>query len=197
MSGSGAHARGVADRLAALAYAVTGAQLPIGLRAWDGSEAGSAAGPLLVLRDRAVFRRLLWHPNELGLAQAYVAGELDIDGDLTEGLRLMWHQVHQARRSGRGIGPRSALKAAALAVQIGAVGRRPAAPLAPANPSGTVHSRERDRAVVSYHYDLSNEFYRFLLDPRWPTPARTGRLTNRATAWPTRNTTSSRSSAGS
>ena len=30
---------------------------------------------------------MLWHPGELGLAQAYVTGELDVDGDLTEGLR--------------------------------------------------------------------------------------------------------------
>jgi cyclopropane-fatty-acyl-phospholipid synthase len=81
----------VAGRLAPLAAALFGGSLPVRLRAWDGSEAGPAGTPVLVLRSRQALRRLLWHPGELGLAQAYVAGELDVDGDLTEGLRAVWH----------------------------------------------------------------------------------------------------------
>ena len=54
--------------------------LPVRLRAWDGSEAGPADAPVVVLRSRRALRRLLWQPGELGLAQAYVTGELDVDG---------------------------------------------------------------------------------------------------------------------
>ena len=45
-----------------------GGELPVRLRAWDGSEAGPATGPVLVLHSRQALRRLLWHPGELGLA---------------------------------------------------------------------------------------------------------------------------------
>ena len=68
-----------------------GGDLPVRLRAWDGTEAGPGrrAHPWS-LRSPLALRRLLWHPGELGLAQAYVTGELDVDGDLDEGLRQVW-----------------------------------------------------------------------------------------------------------
>ncbi len=75
------------------------------LRAWDGSEAGPAGGPTLVLRSRQALRRLLWHPGELGLAQAYVTGELDVDGDLTEGLRSVWRAIRERGLSGARLSP--------------------------------------------------------------------------------------------
>jgi cyclopropane-fatty-acyl-phospholipid synthase len=81
---------GVAAVLAPVAERFLGGELPVRLRAWDGSEAGPPGGPVLVLRSKQALRRLLWHPGELGLAQAYVTGELDVDGDITEGLRAVW-----------------------------------------------------------------------------------------------------------
>ena len=64
-----------------------GRRLPVRLRAWDGSEAGPADAPVLVVRSPRALSRILWRPGELGLARAYVSGDLDVDGDLTEGLR--------------------------------------------------------------------------------------------------------------
>jgi cyclopropane-fatty-acyl-phospholipid synthase len=81
---------GAAHRLAALAEETLGTTLPVRLRAWDGSEAGPADGPVVVVRSRRALRRLLWEPGELGLAQAYVTGELDIEGDLGHALRTLW-----------------------------------------------------------------------------------------------------------
>ncbi|MCZ4609220.1 SAM-dependent methyltransferase, partial [Streptomyces sp. Lzd4kr] len=81
---------GVAHRLAALAGEALGGPLPVRLRAWDGSEAGPADGPVAVVRSRRALRRLLWAPGELGLAQAYVTGDLDVEGDLAQALRIMW-----------------------------------------------------------------------------------------------------------
>src|SRR5487761_1753028 len=78
---------GTAHRLALLAERFARGPLPVRLRAWDGSEAGPADAPAVVLRSPQALRRLLWHPGELGVAQAYVAGELDVEGDVTEGLR--------------------------------------------------------------------------------------------------------------
>jgi cyclopropane-fatty-acyl-phospholipid synthase len=154
---------GVAGALAGLAAGLLG-ELPVRIRAWDGSEAGPADAPVLVLRARAALRRLLWRPNELGLAQAYITGEIDVEGDLADGFRRVWRRV----RSGDARGVLSArqwLQAIALALRLGVVGRRPTAPLVQAKLSGTVHSRERDRAAITYHYDLSNDFYRLILDP--------------------------------
>lgn len=154
--------RGAAPALARLAEPLFGGELPVRLRAWDGSEAGPAGAPVVVLRHRRALRRLLWSPGELGLAQAYVAGELDVEGDLAEGFRRVW----QVARSRGLAGGRPDLRAALLtAARYGVLGPRPQAPASQARLQGRLHSLLRDRAAISHHYDLSNEFYALLLDP--------------------------------
>ncbi len=151
---------GVAVRVVKLVERLFGAPFPVGLRAWDGSRAGAADGPCVVLRSRRALRHVLWQPGELGLARAYVSGDLDVEGDLAEGLSRFW-RLGGAPAPGAGRWPR--IVAAALA--LGAVGPRPPRPAAEARLSGRTHTRRRDRAAVAHHYDLSNEFYRLLLDP--------------------------------
>ena len=85
-----AAAGGAAGLLLPLIEQLFRGDLPLRVRAWDGSEAGPAGAPVLVLRSRQALRRIMWHPGELGIAQAYVTGELDVEGDLTEGLRSVW-----------------------------------------------------------------------------------------------------------
>lgn len=75
-----------------------GAKMPVGVQAWDGSCAGPLDGPCVVLRSSRALRHVLWQPGELGLARAYVTGDLDVDGDLAEGPRP---PVAEARLSGR------------------------------------------------------------------------------------------------
>src|SRR6476646_9640166 len=68
----------VADRLTqALAVVLGVDRLPLRLRAWDDSTAGPEGAPEVVVRSPQAVRRLIWAPGELGLARAYVAGELD------------------------------------------------------------------------------------------------------------------------
>lgn len=155
---------GAAQRLAALAEQALGGPLPVRLRTWDGSETGPADAPVVVVRSRRALRRLLWQPGELGLAQAYVTGELDVEGDLAQGLRAMWAAVRE-----RGLhAPRLSLadwtRTVAGSVRLGAVGPRPPAPVNQARLRGSLHSKGRDQAAISHHYDLSNDFYRLLLD---------------------------------
>ncbi|WP_251069251.1 hypothetical protein [Streptomyces sp. ISL-96] len=83
----------VADRLLPLLGRCIPGPVPVRLRAWDGSEAGPPGGPLVVLRSRPALRRLLWRPDELGLAEAYSAGEIDVTGELAAGLSAVWQQV--------------------------------------------------------------------------------------------------------
>lgn len=84
-----------APRLAALAETLLGAPVPVRIRAWDGS-GGPSTGPTLVLNHRRALRRMLWKPGELGLARAWVAGELTVEGDLFELLDrvagLLWER---------------------------------------------------------------------------------------------------------
>ena len=165
-----------ADAATTIAWAASraGVDLPVRVRAWDGSEAGPADGPVVVLRSPLALRRALWRPGELGLARAYVSGDLDVEGDLTEGLRLAWNAIRSAQpgraavgRSGWGPGRwADAVSASALAAsRLGVLGRPPLPPECEIRHSGRAHSRARDRAVIAGHYDLPVSFFRLILDP--------------------------------
>jgi cyclopropane-fatty-acyl-phospholipid synthase len=88
------------------------------LRCWDGSEfvppGDPAASPVVELRSPDAVRRLLWHPGELGAAQAYVTGELDVlevDGwDLDKALTHSFAVA--AERGLSGAPPRSSRRCA-------------------------------------------------------------------------------------
>ena len=77
----------IAAQLANLIEGVLGAPPPVRLRAWDGSEAGAVedpTAPVVIVRRRRALRRLLWSPGELGLARAFVSGDLDFEGDIAD-----------------------------------------------------------------------------------------------------------------
>ncbi|HMM95078.1 cyclopropane-fatty-acyl-phospholipid synthase family protein [Phycicoccus sp.] len=158
---------GVASRIEAALRPLLAGPLPVRLRAWDGSEAGSAEGMLVELRSPQALTRLLWHPGELGAAQAYVTGELEVHGDIGDALDLVRETV-----AARSVPPLTPARVARLlpdlvrlAKDTGALARPPAPPATQAVVKGRLHSLARDRASISHHYDLSNEFYEFLLDP--------------------------------
>jgi len=163
-------ARPAAAGTIAWAASQAGVVLPVRLRAWDGSESGPAGTPVLVLRSPRALRRILWRPGELGLARAYVSGDLDVEGDLTEGLRRAWGAAGGARSGGvrPGWGPArlaGAASAAAIAARrLGVLGPPPPPPACELRPGGRPHSRSRDRAVIAGHYDLPVAFFRLILD---------------------------------
>ena len=152
----------VASALAAVVEPLFGGELPVRLRAWDGSEHGPAGAPVVVLRSRRALRRLVWNPGELGLAQAYITGELDVEGDLFDGFRRIWATVRERDLSAARPPLVPTLR---TAVRHGVIGLPPRTPASQARIKGTLHSLLRDRAAISHHYDLSNEFYELILDP--------------------------------
>ncbi len=154
----------IAERIADLIRRTLGAELPVRLRAWDGSAAGPSDGPVLILRSRRALRHLLWAPGELGLARAYVAGDIEIEGDLGAAFRRAWQFARARPGSVTGLTPRAKVSALSAAVRLGAIGPPPKPPAAEARLHGRLHTRSRDRAAISHHYDLSNDFYRLLLD---------------------------------
>lgn len=135
---------------------------PFRVEAYDGSSApASPDAPakdvtLKILRPEALSRALT-RPGELGLARAYVAGDLDVDGDLDGLFELELPPLRKFIR------PQNVR---ALLSELGGPGLRPLAPPSiETRPRGALHSRSRDREAVTHHYDVSNHFYEMILGP--------------------------------
>ncbi|MFJ3787873.1 class I SAM-dependent methyltransferase [Kitasatospora sp. NPDC090091] len=150
-----------------------GVPVPLRVQAWDGSVVGPPGAPTLVLRNRRALRRLLWQPGELGLARAYVSGDLELapGTDLYEVLTAVAHfaerpEIRRLRLSPADVlGPRGRRALTAL-LRAGALGPDPAPPAEEARTGpGRRHSRSRDRAAISHHYDVGNDFYGLVLGP--------------------------------
>jgi cyclopropane-fatty-acyl-phospholipid synthase len=153
-----------AHHLASFAEKLLGGPLPVGLRTWDGTRAGPADTPTVVLRNRRALRRLLYAPGELGLARAYVTGDLDVEGDLADGFRRIWALTRSGELDRVKLGPREWAEAVRLAARLGVAGLPPKPPAEEARLSGKLHSLLRDRSAIAHHYDLSNAFYQLLMD---------------------------------
>ena len=160
---------GAAGVIAELVRTQAGLDLPVRLRAWDGSEAGPADTPVLVARTPRALSWILWRPGELGLARAFISGDLDVDGDLTQALRLA-HQGPARQGQAARLSP-ARWVLAAWAATVAAIRLKvpvwppPAPPGCELRVHGRLHSRARDRAVIAGHYDLPAAFYRLILDP--------------------------------
>ena len=140
------------------------------LRLWNGTvlrlgkiEPRESEPPFtLVCKHPDFVRSMVLGRDPLRLVDAYFRGDIDVEGDLFAALRLKDH-LHSIRLT--------------LRDQLGALltALRLQAPrLAPPESSGTraqlhgravkAHSRPENRAAISFHYDVSNEFYRLWLD---------------------------------
>jgi cyclopropane-fatty-acyl-phospholipid synthase len=129
------------------------------VRLWDGTEWGNSHQPrfTLVLKHPAALRNMFLAPSELSLGEAFIHDDFDVEGDLEDAFELADYFL------GRDYSVLEKLKLggllARLPVRNGRENGRQAADL-----SGAVHSKERDRNAVTYHYDLSNDFYSLWLD---------------------------------
>ena len=142
----------------------------VALRLWsDATQSfGKCVGQVapsftLVLRDPKVLRDLVLKRGPIPLADAYFHGRLDVEGDLYAALGLKRH-FQELSLSGR---ERAGLLLDALRLAF-----MPARRIAPAGFVPTTrqfthdHSLESDRAAISHHYDVSNDFYKLFLDER-------------------------------
>ncbi|MEU8505639.1 cyclopropane-fatty-acyl-phospholipid synthase family protein [Streptomyces brevispora] len=157
-------------RLTALAQELLGEPLPVRIRAWDGSESGPPDAPALVVRNRRALRRLLWKPGELGLARAWVAGEIDIEGDLYEALDLIagliWDRGAEAKDSLHPVrDPKLRAAAKGLLQLAGPWPPPPPPPEEVRRRAGALHTKRRDKEAISHHYDVGNDFYELVLGP--------------------------------
>jgi cyclopropane-fatty-acyl-phospholipid synthase len=145
--------------LAKVFEGVLGSDLPVRVECYDGSAVGPEEAPAtVVIRSPRVLQRVATAPGELGFARAYVAGELDVRGDLLFALSALRERVDQVR-----------LDPGRWATVLRAIGLGALRPLPPPPEEvrlrGRRHSRARDAAAISHHYDVSNAFYRLVLGP--------------------------------
>lgn len=119
----------VADVVAPLVRATLGDDVPIRLRCWDGSEFGPADAPVrLRIVHRRALRRLLWAPNELGFARAYVAGDIEVDGDLWAGLEALDEVAAPERGPGVTVDRGTKLALIRAVFRLGILGPPPSRP---------------------------------------------------------------------
>ncbi|GDY32244.1 SAM-dependent methyltransferase [Gandjariella thermophila] len=136
-----------------------GGNAPVEFRAYDGSRAGRAGADVRVeVRSPLAVSYLATAPGALGLARAYVTGNIEVVGDMYAALKqlseLTLNDVPWRERLGvlREIG-------------AGPLLRRPPRPPQEARLRGLRHSRARDQQAISHHYDVSNRFYEWVLGP--------------------------------
>ncbi len=156
----------VAQVLEPVVHATLGSAVPVRLEGWDGSSCGPDDAPVrLRFASRRGLRRLLWAPNQLGFARAYVAGDVEVDGDLLEALTLLEAAADPERGPGVQTGWDTTAAVARAVVRLGAVGPPPRPPAEEIRLHGKRHSRRRDSRAVTHHYDVGNDFYSLVLGP--------------------------------
>ena len=133
-------------------------EIPMRFEFWDGTAIGpeSALGTVAV-RSANALRRLSWAPTELGLARAYVAGDLDLEGDVFEMLAVLDSKV-----TDRKIFPGGLIAAIAAGRAVGALAPLPV-PAEEARVRGRRHTKRHDARAISHHYDVGNDFYELVL----------------------------------
>src|SRR6266851_4909166 len=144
---------------------IAGPDAPVEFRAFDGSEAGVAGAPVrITVCSPVALSYIVQAPGSLGLARAYVAGHLDVEGDMYTALARMV----RAQRGNLELGER-------LRVLSDLGGPKLLFPRVPPPPQevrvrrrwlgGQRHSKRRDASAIAHHYDVSNTFYEWVLGP--------------------------------
>ncbi len=136
------------------------------VRFWDGSlwkpqRAPAAPQPrcTLVLKHPGALRAMFSAPSDLTLGEAYIYDDCDVEGDI-EAIFPVIDRLFQCR-----FGVRDKLLYRSLLKRLPLDGSSRPQPRG-LHLAGAAHSLQRDRQAVTYHYDVSNDFYRLWLDRR-------------------------------
>jgi cyclopropane-fatty-acyl-phospholipid synthase len=108
---------------------------------------------------------MLLPPSELSIVEAYISGDVDVEGDLAKTMTIADTINTRLRRPSvlaslardlvalpRHDGARADVREQRADDEVEAKGKR--------------HEAARDRAAIQYHYDVGNDFYRLWLDER-------------------------------
>jgi len=130
------------------------------IRLWNGMELPAGAAPVftLVLNNPGALGRIFNPPMELSAGEAYIYGDIDIEGDFSAATGLLDDIADME------------ISSQEIAAMLKEVRRLPQArperdiQRKPAELRGELHSRERDREAVRFHFDVGNEFFALWLD---------------------------------
>lgn len=113
-----------------------GEHIPVRIRLWNGAEYDLGDNPTVVITvPTAIALRHLLNPTLYSLGKAYVEGDIDVDGRVTDILHVATRLAAHATHGGRHRAQRMAW-----------------------------HTRTIDENAIAYHYDVSNAFYSLWLD---------------------------------
>ncbi len=137
---------------------VVGPERNVSFKAYDGSTFGPQDNDIVMelVSPRGV-EYLAGAPSQLGLARAYVNGDLEIHGDAYTALSRLYPMdtSHITTRD----------KLALVKKFAPAALKRPTPPPQERKLYGGRHSKKRDAEAIHHHYDVSNTFYRWVLGP--------------------------------
>jgi len=114
---------------------------------------------------------MLLPPNELSIVEAYICGDVNIDGSMEAASKLS-EDIEDGLFTARGprlVGLVLVFPETQMMISPQSGSRR-------ARKLGPRHTPVRDAAAIHYHYDVGNSFYKLWLDRRWFTRARTSAL---------------------
>ncbi|BBB33246.1 cfa cyclopropane-fatty-acyl-phospholipid synthase [Thermotomaculum hydrothermale] len=124
---------------------------------WNGEEVfGDLKDTIIKINFPWSLREMFIDASELSLAESYVYGDIDIEGNIYGIFPMAEYLVEKKL---------SLLEKASLFNLLRKLPKRdkPYSKIR-AKLKGEKHSKERDAQAISYHYDVSNEFYKIFLD---------------------------------
>ncbi|MFF7109429.1 MULTISPECIES: C17 cyclopropane fatty acid synthase CfaB [Pseudomonas] len=123
--------------LAQLPPVLQSLDIPLRVKLWDGNQFDLGPSPqvTIVVKDPQLIAQLT-HPNLEALGSAFVEGQLELEGDIGEVIRVCDELSQTLLKDEDDVLPQR-----------------------------TSHDKSTDAEAISYHYDLSNAFYQLWLDP--------------------------------
>jgi len=134
----------------------------LNVRLWDGTcwPDSSPHRVTLVLNHPGALRAMLLPGSEVGLVEAYLYDDIDLEGEIESVYGVAEQLAAQTDNWKKKLSvARDLLRLPDQ--QNPRVSRR-----GPARLSGKPHSIERDRQAIAYHYNVSNDFYALFLGKR-------------------------------
>lgn len=135
-------------------------ELPrVGIRLWDGTcwPDGAPRPATLQLNHPGALRSMFSQGSEMGLAEAYVHHDFDIEGEFETAFEL-------SDVMAKGLGWAQSLQLANLLRQLPHSAPAAAGGRSFFSRQKKHHTLTRDREAVSFHHDVSNDFYKLWLD---------------------------------
>ncbi|MFI7615209.1 class I SAM-dependent methyltransferase [Nonomuraea terrae] len=150
--------------LATIFEKIVGTDANVAFMAYDGSKAGPDGADLAIeVKSPIAVAYLAQAPGELGLARAYIAGHIDVHGDMYALLDRMWNITTNDLTTSEKIAAVRSLGVKPLLMRV------PPPPQEMRQSTlarlGSRHAKQRDAEAIHHHYDVSNRFYRWVLGP--------------------------------